>query len=269
MCKSPPVTPAEAKALEDARGYALANRLEFEAHARLRMQQRAVMREDVRSALATAQTCSSEAKRRWKATGLDTFGDALTVVFKLQDGVLVVTVFRGRITMPKQCVACDSREIEEAEVEDRFELGGRTFAVVLPGMRCAHCGDTYLDYEAMGLLERAVAEQLARHGEVDGHAFRYMRKVIAMPVAEVAALLDVSSNKVTGWENGEEPVDRKASVLLSMMVLDWLEGLTTTVDRLRAAASPKPWPDGLRLLPKRGDVEPACDSRLPLAMALG
>lgn len=45
------MTPAEARALADVRGYALANRIELGPHARQRMWERGAEREDVREAL--------------------------------------------------------------------------------------------------------------------------------------------------------------------------------------------------------------------------
>jgi hypothetical protein len=87
------VTSAEAQALGDVRGYALANRIEYAPHARLRMRERHVSREDVRSALVTAMSCQAEPDERWKVPGVDTFGDDLAVIVVIEDGVVVVTLF--------------------------------------------------------------------------------------------------------------------------------------------------------------------------------
>jgi hypothetical protein len=87
------MTAAEAQALADVRGYALANRIEYGPHARKRMRERGAGRADVREALVTAIACRAEADERWKVTGIDTAGDELTVVVVIEDGVVVVTLF--------------------------------------------------------------------------------------------------------------------------------------------------------------------------------
>ena len=81
------------QALEDGRGYANANRFEYGPHARLRMRERRVSREDVLSALVMATSCQAEPDDRWKVLGVDTSGDDLTVIVVIEDGVVVVTLF--------------------------------------------------------------------------------------------------------------------------------------------------------------------------------
>ena len=87
------VTGAEAQALADIRGYALAGRIEVVPHAGRRMRERGVYFEDLRHALANAAVCHTEAKGRWKVPGKDEAGDDLTVIVVLEDGVVVVTLY--------------------------------------------------------------------------------------------------------------------------------------------------------------------------------
>jgi hypothetical protein len=80
------------EALDWIRGYAAADRIIVRQHARERMRQRGVQYADVRSALTSATACTPSAAK-WKVTGPDQDGDALTCVVALEDGVVVVTVF--------------------------------------------------------------------------------------------------------------------------------------------------------------------------------
>lgn len=80
------------EALRHVRSYAAANRVRFSRHARERMGERGASAEHVMHALQSATTCSSSGER-WKVTGPDLDGDALTVVVVLEDEVIVVTVF--------------------------------------------------------------------------------------------------------------------------------------------------------------------------------
>ena len=87
------MTPAEARALADIQGYALANRIEYGPHAWGRMRERGARREDVRSALVTATSCQAQPDDRWRVPGQDTEGELLTVIVVLEDGVVVVTLY--------------------------------------------------------------------------------------------------------------------------------------------------------------------------------
>lgn len=152
--------------------------------------------------------------------------------------------------MPKRCVECQSRELVAAETEERLEVAGKTFAAVVPATRCTDCGATYLTYDTMGVLELGAAGELARHGEVSAEAFKLMRKALGMRAVELAELLDVTPETVSRWEHGRQPIDRGAAALLSAMVLDRLEGRTTTLDRLKALLKPEPLPKLVRLVPR-------------------
>jgi hypothetical protein len=87
------VTPAEAQALADVRGYASAGRIEVEPHAIQRMRARGVRFEDLQRALTGATACRAEPKDRWRVEGRDRDGDDLAVIAVLEDGVVVVTLF--------------------------------------------------------------------------------------------------------------------------------------------------------------------------------
>lgn len=80
------------EALETIRGYALARRIRVTAHAFDRMRRRGVQYHDLRCALMAATQCSPD-NEKWKVTGPDEDGDALTCVVAIEAGVVVVTVF--------------------------------------------------------------------------------------------------------------------------------------------------------------------------------
>ena len=85
-----PVSPSVA--LEMIRGYALARRIRVTGHAYDRMRRRGVQFHDLRFALMQAKTCTAD-DEKWKVTGPDEDGDALTCIVVLEAEVVVVTVF--------------------------------------------------------------------------------------------------------------------------------------------------------------------------------
>ena len=144
--------------------------------------------------------------------------------------------------MPKRCVECRSRELVATEAEERLKVAGRTFAATIPITKCAKCGATYVSHEAAGVLELWAAGELARHGEASAESFGFMRRALGVKALDLAELLAVAPETVSRWEHGRLPIDRGAVALLSAMVLDRLEGRTTTLDGLKALLNPDPLP---------------------------
>lgn len=85
------MTPTEA--LRDIRGYASAGRIVLTGHARQRMRDRSVDREDLRHALADAAACELEEDDKWRVFTSDLDGNELQVIVAIEAGVVVVTLF--------------------------------------------------------------------------------------------------------------------------------------------------------------------------------
>ena len=83
-------------ALRVIRGLAKANRVGFTRHAAREAVECGATRDDVRCALANAQSIRASGRGRasdWAVTGPDKDGDDLEVAVVLEDGVLVITVY--------------------------------------------------------------------------------------------------------------------------------------------------------------------------------
>ncbi|HTP29443.1 MAG TPA: hypothetical protein VMK12_27735, partial [Anaeromyxobacteraceae bacterium] len=66
----------------------------------------------------------------------------------------------------------------------------------------------------------------------------------------LAELLDVTIETISRWEHGKQSLDRRAVALLASMVLDRIEGRTSTLDRLKALLKPEPLPSVVQLVPR-------------------
>jgi hypothetical protein len=71
-----------------------------------------------------------------------------------------------------------------------------------------------------------------------------MRSALELKSLELATLLNVRPETISRWENGKGKIDRAAWVVVADMVDDRLNNRLTTVNRLLAAANPKP-PSGV------------------------
>jgi hypothetical protein len=81
------------EAAEAIRFAASAGRIRFERHARQRMRERGVYREDVRNALTYLETCQPAKDERWKVAGPDLDGDTLSVLVAIEGDLAVITVY--------------------------------------------------------------------------------------------------------------------------------------------------------------------------------
>ena len=150
----------------------------------------------------------------------------------------------------KRCYNCEGGRLIKAKVEERVKVGRRTFVSTLPVIRCSACGEETFAGPDLQALELRIAGELARHGEVAAEAFSFMRRVLGVRAMDLAEYLDVTPETVSRWEHGKQPIDRGAAALLSAMVVDRLEGRTTTVDRLKTLLQPRRLPRLVRLVPR-------------------
>ena len=150
----------------------------------------------------------------------------------------------------KRCYECKSGKLVAVTVEIDRAVAGHTFKAAVPAVRCATCGEETYAGEDLAAFEVAIAGELARHGVVSAEAFSFMRRAIGLMARDLAELLDVAPETVSRWEHGKLPLERCPFALLSAMVLDTLEGRTTTLDRLKALLKPEPLPKLVRLVPR-------------------
>ncbi|MGB8932440.1 MAG: helix-turn-helix domain-containing protein [Anaeromyxobacteraceae bacterium] len=137
----------------------------------------------------------------------------------------------------KRCMSCkssDVREVTEA-VEVRVPSAPEPLVVRVAGVsavKCGACAESVLNGADLGRAELlAGAEALAR-GLRDGGTFKFIRRALGMRAAELGALLDVSPETISRWENGHRAAERSVWNTLADLVADKLEGTSTTLTRL-------------------------------------
>jgi putative zinc finger/helix-turn-helix YgiT family protein len=151
----------------------------------------------------------------------------------------------------KRCYECKSKKLVATKVELSRTIAGRTFKAKVKATRCAECGERTYAGDDLGAFDLAVAGELARHGQVSAEAFSFTRRALGMRALELAELLDVTNETISRWEHGKQSLDRRAVALLASIVLDRLEGRTTTLDRLKALLKPERLPRLVHLVPRQ------------------
>ena len=90
----------------------------------------------------------------------------------------------------------------------------------MPALVCPVCGEKVIDGPLLLQKEREVAAALAREGPIDGDSFRFMRTTLRLRAADLAALLDVTPETISKWENGKNPVLRTAWLVVADMAFE-------------------------------------------------
>jgi transcriptional regulator with XRE-family HTH domain len=126
----------------------------------------------------------------------------------------------------KRCTDCKSTELHEAEVPVTLtlpfrtvegEIGERTFEGTVTGVRCESCGSYVYDGPDLGRFERLVALRLLTLGISTGAEARFLRKKAGLKAVDLAALLGVTPETVSHWENGKsQPSPSELAMILQL-----------------------------------------------------
>src|SRR5205823_3869080 len=88
------------------------------------------------------------------------------------------------------------------------------------------CGELLISGPGLVAFERAITLEVARGGEVGPEGFRWLRKAAGLKAVRLAELLDVTPMQVSRWENGRNPLERRAVALVSALALEQTGGKT-------------------------------------------
>jgi DNA-binding transcriptional regulator YiaG len=146
----------------------------------------------------------------------------------------------------ERCHECQT-PLAATEVETTLVVAGHTFTGLVPALRCVACGAATVADPDLARFELAVAAELARAGVAAGTAFKFMRKALGLRAVDRGALLDATPETVSRWETGPHAPDRGARAVLGSLVVERLEGRTTTLDRLHALREPRTLAKTVRL----------------------
>lgn len=133
-----------------------------------------------------------------------------------------------------KCAQCGGESLQETRTTDHRTVGGVEFAVEVDALKCAKCGETYVDSAALEKVELAIAAELGKLGRLNGDAFKFMRKALGLRGIDLAELLDVTGETVSRWERDVVPIDHAAFAVLGALVAEKLQGRTQMLSLLDA-----------------------------------
>ena len=133
----------------------------------------------------------------------------------------------------RKCPTC-GRARRAKSVDYQFNVGPALFSGDVPALVCSNCDEELTDGAAMVQRELDAAVVLTGY-KPSGDAVRFFRSVLNLKAKDFADLVGVAPETVSRWENGVREIDLAAWAHLCSMVLDCAAGVTTTLDRLRAA----------------------------------
>lgn len=144
--------------------------------------------------------------------------------------------------MLEKCPSCHAKKMKPGTADLTRNIGGVTFKAKVPVERCGACKEWFVSHDDGRRFEIAVALAVATQGLDSADSFKFMRKAMELRAVDLAELLAVTPETVSRWETGKVPVERRALALLQSLVVEYADGSTDTLDRLRALASRKKRP---------------------------
>jgi putative zinc finger/helix-turn-helix YgiT family protein len=86
--------------------------------------------------------------------------------------------------------------------------------------RCGHCGEELPAIPRMAELHKVIARSVVeQHAKLSGAEVRFLRKYLGHSGADFAALIGVSRETVSRWENDKEPIGGTSDRLLRLLVV--------------------------------------------------
>jgi putative zinc finger/helix-turn-helix YgiT family protein len=140
----------------------------------------------------------------------------------------------------KKCPNCDKGTLRPMEQTLHDEVNGHVFTATVMGEVCDNCGEGLIDGRDIERFELGVARALLDAGDDSPEVFRLARKTLGVTAADLAAMLRVTAETISRWENGKHPIDSMALVILSLLVRDAAIGTSDTQEALRARVLAKP-----------------------------
>ena len=145
-----------------------------------------------------------------------------------------------------KCPHCDSA-VARTKKEQSRTIASTTFLVRGVSYACKKCRVEIVFEDDVRRIDLEVASVLAMRSEPHGEGFRFLRRSLELRAIELAALLHVTAETVSRWENDQRPVDLNAWVTLGSMVLERAGHPPATLRRLLALQAPAKMPRSIRL----------------------
>jgi YgiT-type zinc finger domain-containing protein len=124
-------------------------------------------------------------------------------------------------------------------VERTFPSRGGKLRVAVedvPALACPACGETLVAGDDLGRAELLAVRRALEAGAQSGALLAFARRSLGLKATDLAALLAVTAETVSRWENDRVEPEPAVWNLAADLVDDRLEGHSRTQDRLRAAA---------------------------------
>jgi len=127
----------------------------------------------------------------------------------------------------------DTEQLERYDADNELKEMGVVLVDAVERHKCPDCKATWVNIPDLpGLLAAVAVYRVMAPLKLSGHEIKFLRKVMEISAKEFAALLEVSQETVSRWENDKAPMGPANEKLLRL----------TTVFRLKDSAPGVPCP---------------------------
>lgn len=121
-----------------------------------------------------------------------------------------------------KCSVCGSAELTITHEPYKYDESGLPNITLanIEIRRCGHCGEELPAIPRIAELHKAIARTVVeREAKLSGAEVRFLRKYLGHSGADFAALIGVSRETVSRWENDKEPIGGTSDRLLRLLVV--------------------------------------------------
>lgn len=146
------------------------------------------------------------------------------------------------------CPHCRGSLVRARRAQGRI-VGETCFMVRGPAAACRRCHAVFIPAAGLERIDLAVACDLALRAPPAGEAFRFIRRALGLKAMDLAALLRVTAETVSRWENDQRMVDANAWISIGSLALERAALPPETLRRLGGLQKPKKLPKTVHLDP--------------------
>lgn len=142
-----------------------------------------------------------------------------------------------------KCAQCKGTRLANARQDMTAQVGSVTYVGQVATLKCEDCGAASVHDSDLERFELSVAEHSMRHG--NPAAIKFARKALGFRAYELADLLGLRAETISGWERGVLQPAQSWFAVIATLAAEKLEGRSTLARELRAQREVKAIPEGV------------------------
>ena len=129
-----------------------------------------------------------------------------------------------------KCFSCNKKMVSKVESYHYTECGLDNVHIKTDVYRCDKCKEIIADIPKMDQLNDVVGiAVVSKDGLLNGEEIKFLRKQVHLKATELAAIIGVTKQTVSRWENNKETISKYNDRLIRMTFIQLIQEKCDTV----------------------------------------